>query len=107
MVFEYNISVLAEEIRGLWMSSNGIIMHSISPVQLMRRQYLQLLDPEQLTLPSKDLLRLPKTQAMIYDCMFDSSQSKHPPPDRYRYRVLKRLVKALEESILDPEEDVC
>lgn len=83
------------------------MMHNISSVQLMRRQYLQLLDPEQLTLPSKDLLRLPKTQAMIYDGMLDSSKLNYPPPDRYRYRVLKRLVKALEESILDPEEDVC
>lgn len=82
-------------------------MHNIEPVELLRRQYLQLIDMEQLTLPPKDLLRLPETQARIYNCMFNESQIVYPPPDRYISRVLKRLVNALEEAIVDPEEDVC
>lgn len=81
-------------------------MHSIEPVELLRRQYFQLIDIEQLTLPSKDLLRLPETQARIYNCLFNESNIVYPPPDRYRIRVLKRLVNALEEAIVDPEEDV-
>jgi len=82
-------------------------MHNIEPVELLRRQYLQLLDPEQLTLPSMELLRLPETQARIYDGMFDESKIAYPPPARYIFRVLKRLVTALEEAIVNPEEDVC
>ncbi len=82
-------------------------MYKIEPVELLRRQYLQLMDPEQLTLPSKDLLRLPETQARMYSDMFNESKIFYPLPVRYRFRVLKRLVNALEDAIVDPEEDVC
>lgn len=81
-------------------------MNIIAPVELLKRQYLQLVDPEDLTLPSKQLLRLPDTQAQIYNDLFDESRINHAPPERYRFRVLKRLVKALEDAIEDPEEDV-
>lgn len=76
------------------------------PVELLKRQYLQLIDPEQLELPCKELLRLPVTQARIFDEMFDESALVYSPPERYRFRVMKRLVNALEEAIEDPEEDV-
>lgn len=81
-------------------------MPQIDPVELLRRQYLQLLDPEQLRMPSMDLLRLSQTQADVYNGMFNESRVAFPPPDRYRFRVLKRLVKALEDAVVDPEEDV-
>lgn len=81
-------------------------MDIIAPVKLLKRQYLQLLEPEALTLPYKELLRLPGTQAEIYTDMLDESKIKYAPPERYRFRVLKRLVKALEDAIEEPEEDV-
>ena len=81
-------------------------MDIIAPVEILKRQYLQLYEPEELTLPRKQLLRLADTQAQIYNHMFDESRIIYAPPERYRFRVLKRLVKALEEAIEDPEEDV-
>ena len=81
-------------------------MSIIAPVELLKRQYLQLTDPEELTLPRKEILRLPDIQAQIYNDMFDESNIVYAPPERYRFRVLKRLVKALEDAIEDPEEDV-
>lgn len=80
--------------------------NSISPVDFLRRQYLQLTDPEELALPRKEILKLPDTQAQIYHDIFDESKHTHLPPERYRYRVLKRLVGAIEDAIQDPEEDV-
>ena len=68
---------------------------------------MQLTDPAELTLPSNDLLRLPDIQAQIYGSMFDESSMIYAPPERYRFRVLRRLVKALEKAIKDPQEDVC
>lgn len=83
------------------------MMTSIQPLELFRRQFFQLIDPEQLTLPSNALLRLPKIQAQIYDGMFNELEIAYPTPERYRFRVLKRLVNALEQAIVDPDEDVC
>ena len=82
------------------------MMNIIAPVELFKRQYLQLTDPEELTLPRKEILRLPDIQAQIYNDVFDESNIVYAPPERYRFRVLKRLVKALEDAIEDPEEDV-
>ena len=81
-------------------------MEELDPVELLRRQYFQCLAPESLTLPNVEVLILPKTQNRIYSCMFDESVLKFPPPVRYRFRVLKKIVAALEAAIKDPEEDV-
>ena len=83
-----------------------IAMERIEPVELLRRQYLQLIDPDQLTLPSKGLLRVPKIQANIYHSMFEQSKLPFTPPERYKLRVLKRIVNALEDAVVDPEVDV-
>lgn len=74
--------------------------------ELLRRQYLQLVDPNELAIPSIESLRLPDLQARIYDSMFNEANLPFSPPDRYRFRVLKRLVTAIEQAIVDPEEDV-
>ena len=81
-------------------------MEGLAPVELLRRQYLQCLDPNSLTLPKPELLRLPETQSRIYSSMFDEKRLQFAPPERYRFRVLKRVVGALEEAIEDPDEDV-
>lgn len=81
-------------------------MNIIAPVELLKRQYLQLVESEELTLPPKQLLRLPDTQAQIYNDVLTKYDTTWGPPERYKFRVLKRLVKALEDAIEDPEEDV-
>ena len=75
-------------------------------VELLKRQYLQLLEPDQLTLPPAVLLRRPEVQADMYETMFRKGCLPYPPPDRYRLRVLKTIVKRLEESVVEPDEDV-
>ncbi|KAF6226245.1 hypothetical protein HO133_009111 [Letharia lupina] len=80
-------------------------MDDIAPVELLKRQYLQLIDPEELTLPLREFLILPETQSQIYNGLFDESRITYAPPERYRFRVLKRVVKALEDAVEDPEED--
>ena len=81
-------------------------MNTVAPVELLKRQYLQLTRPEELAIPRKELLRLPDIQAQIYNNMFNEANITYGPPERYRFRVLKRLVQALEDAIEDPEEDV-
>ncbi|MCJ1466534.1 hypothetical protein MMC07_005154 [Pseudocyphellaria aurata] len=74
-------------------------------MELLRRQYLQLIDPEQLQLPAKEILRLPEAQAKIFDDFFNDKFHSFLPPKRYKYRVLKKIVDTVEMSIVDPEED--
>ena len=81
-------------------------MNTVAPVELLKRQYLQLTKPEELAFPRKELLRLPDIQAQIYNNMFNENNITYAPPERYRFRVLKRLLQALEGAIEDPEEDV-
>lgn len=75
-------------------------------VELLRRQYLQLIDPERLKLPPPEVLRSPDVQKQIHEAMFDDAAIDLGLSLRYRLRVLKRLIRAIEDSIQDPEEDV-
>ena len=81
-------------------------MDTIETVELLKRQYFQLIDPDQLALPAQELLRLPDIQTQIFHDLFDECVTAYTPPERYKTRVLKRLVSALEQAIVDPEEDV-
>lgn len=73
---------------------------------LFRRQYLQLFEPDFLAWPPKQLLRDADVQAWLYANLFNSNKNPRLPPGRYQLRVLKPLVKKIEQSIEDPEEDV-
>lgn len=75
-------------------------------VELLRRQYLQLLDLDELAIPSADILRRPEVQEQMYNTMFKTEDVKFPVPPRYQLRVLKKLLKDIENAIEDPEEDV-
>lgn len=75
-------------------------------ILLFRRQYLQLFEPDFLAWPPKQLLRDPDIQEWIHHNLFDSDQITYLPPERYQYRVLKRLLAKIEQAIEDPEEDV-
>ncbi|TVY12745.1 Protein-lysine N-methyltransferase [Lachnellula arida] len=74
-------------------------------VQLNRfcRQYLQL--QLELDYPAEEYLRKDVFQEAIYCTVFDESVIEHPPPPRYQLKVLKELVKRIEQSIQDWEED--
>ena len=75
-------------------------------IEILLRQYLQIQDPENLSIPSWEVLKLPDVQARIYENMFNKDHLPHAIPSRYTFRVLKRLVNAIEQAIDDPEEDV-
>jgi hypothetical protein len=75
-------------------------------LQVLQRQFFQLVDPHQLRWPDSSILKKPDTQAWMYAHMFDASSIKSPPPDRYQLRVLKLLISKLERAIENPEEDV-
>ncbi|KAI9788232.1 MAG: hypothetical protein M1835_002384 [Candelina submexicana] len=72
---------------------------------LLRRQYLQLMSPELLAMPPPGALRNPRFQAQIYENLYKPGSLPHDIPGRYKLRVLKELIKRIEGSIVDPEED--
>lgn len=71
-----------------------------------RRQYFQLFEPDFLTWPPKSLLRDAGVQQWLYKQCFDTDANQYLPSDRYRLRVLKPLLRKVEQAIEDPEEDV-
>ena|ERR1700761_6070493 len=73
---------------------------------LFRRQYLQLFEPDFLAWPPKQLLRDPNAQLWMYNNLFNNENNPHLPSERYQFRVLKSLVAKIEQSILDPDQDV-
>jgi hypothetical protein len=75
-------------------------------IRLFRRQYLQLLDTQTLTWPSPETLRSSHAQEWIYENLFQTDVSHFLPPERYRLRILKLLMSKVEQSIVDPDEDV-
>ena len=75
-------------------------------VELLRRQYLQLIDPNDLAIPSSEALRSPDLQGTLYNTMFNRINLPFSPLVRYQFRVLKKVVNAIEQAIADPEEDV-
>ncbi|KAK0248136.1 hypothetical protein LTS09_016720 [Friedmanniomyces endolithicus] len=72
---------------------------------LFRRQYLQLVEPDFLTWPPRQLLRDPDVQTWLYHRLFDPERNDRLPPERYQLRVVKPLLAKVEAAIEDPEED--
>lgn len=75
-------------------------------LHVLEAQYFQLVEPQFLSTPRNDVLVKPEVQEAIYQNMFNESTVWPLPPASYRSRVLKSLLFRIEESILDPEEDV-
>lgn len=76
-------------------------------IDRLRRQFFQLVDPKELAALPMETLKLPGVQAEIYATMFNEGTCSFPSPDkRYKWRVLKKIVNLLEQSVIDPEEDV-
>ncbi|KAF2742880.1 hypothetical protein M011DRAFT_255117 [Sporormia fimetaria CBS 119925] len=74
-------------------------------LEILRRQYFQLVDPAQLRWADIQTLKSPDVQAWIYSHFFNPDHVTYAPPERYQLRVLKQLVGKLEAAITDPEED--
>ena len=81
-------------------------MDAAQQIELYRRQYFQLVDPQHLTLPHLDVLRLPQVQEDIHSKMFSDKSVQFLPPPRFRFRVLKALIDVLHDGFQDPEEHV-
>jgi len=71
-----------------------------------RAQYLQILDLDRLSWPPPATLRKADAQLWIFRNLFDRTQQQYLPNDRYQVRVLKRLIRQIEDAIADPDEDV-
>jgi hypothetical protein len=84
----------------------SIAPDKLAQLRILQRQYLQLVDPSQLRWPDAQVLKSYEVQSWMFLHMFDESNVKSPPPERYRLRVPKLLISKLERSIVDPEEDV-
>ncbi|TKX22800.1 hypothetical protein C1H76_4834 [Elsinoe australis] len=74
-------------------------------VRVFSRQVLQLVLEKDLKWPAAEHLRQPQNQQYVYNRCFNSSGRRALGPSRYRYGVLRNLIKKIEASILDPEED--
>jgi protein-lysine N-methyltransferase EEF2KMT len=76
-------------------------------LQVFNRQYLQYVPTEDLRWPDGSILRSIYAQKWLFDNAFDTNGAiKYFPPERYQFRVLKKLVELIQGSIKDPEEDV-
>lgn len=69
-----------------------------------KRQYLQL----QVTIkyPERQYLKHEIFQNELYAQIFSHDALQYHPPQRYQLRVLKELMKRIEDSITDWEEEV-
>lgn len=74
-------------------------------IHTLSKQYFQLVDVPQLSIPPNNVLIQPAVQEALYEHMFNESLTPLPPTT-YRSRVLKLLLARIEEGITDPEEDV-
>lgn len=75
-------------------------------IRVLVAQYFQLVDPQNLSIPPGSILVQPQVQAALYERMFEETLTPLPPAT-YRTRVLKLILARIEESLTDPEEDVC
>lgn len=79
----------------------------IDSIDKLAAQYFQLVELQNLALPPGPVLIQPAVQTALYERMFNENTVFPIPPDSYRSRVLKQILSRIEESITNPEEDVC
>ncbi|KAI0843259.1 putative methyltransferase-domain-containing protein [Hypoxylon sp. FL0890] len=65
---------------------------------LLRRQYMQLFEPDFLAWPPPKFLKGIDVQKWLYRYMFDPSRNPRLPPEGYQMRVLKRLIDKIETA---------
>ncbi|KAL3472452.1 putative methyltransferase-domain-containing protein [Aspergillus californicus] len=74
-------------------------------IAFLTAQYLQQVEPRNLSLPDGPALVSPAIQTAIYKNMFNEDTAWPLPPAAYQTRVLKTIISRIEQSISDPEED--
>ncbi|KAI1472121.1 putative methyltransferase-domain-containing protein [Daldinia caldariorum] len=80
--------------------------HDVDPqLLLLRRQYIQLFEPDFLAWPPAKFLKDADVQKWLYKHLFDPSRNQILPPEGYQLRVLKKLVTKLEKETENGEED--
>ncbi len=79
---------------------------TLSQLNILKRQYFQLVEPSHLRWPNEAILKLPQVQSWLYQNLFDADRIASPPLELYQFRVLKVLISRLEKLIEDPDEDV-
>ncbi|KAI2601817.1 putative methyltransferase-domain-containing protein [Hypoxylon sp. NC1633] len=72
---------------------------------LLRRQYMQVFEPDFLAWPPLKVLKNVDVQRWLYRHLFDTSRSCRLPPETYQMCVLKRLVAKIRKVIEDSEHD--
>lgn len=82
-------------------------MSDIDPqLHLLRRQYLQLFEPDFLAWPPSKFLKGPDVQKWLYKNLFDPTRNSRLPPEKYQMRILKQLVDKIEKATEDLDKDV-
>lgn len=74
-------------------------------IGVFMRQYLQMIDPAELTYPPGQLIKSVDVQSFLVDHMFDRRRWRLPPA-RYSFRVMKKLISIITVAISNPEQDV-
>ncbi|KAI1084334.1 putative methyltransferase-domain-containing protein [Whalleya microplaca] len=73
---------------------------------LLRRQYMQLFEPDFIAWPPPQLLKNTDVQRWLYKHLFDVSRYPKLPPARYQMRVLKQLIAKIEKAVQNPEDEI-
>ncbi|KAI0142616.1 putative methyltransferase-domain-containing protein [Hypoxylon sp. NC0597] len=73
---------------------------------LLRRQYMQLFEPDFLAWPPPKFLKGKDVQKWLYRYMFDQSRNPRLPPEGYQMHVLKQLISKIEKVAGNPEDEV-
>lgn len=97
-------ALISCDIKFITMCNSATMTDSIDK---LAAQYFQLVELQNLALPPGPVLIQPAVQAALYERMFNENAVFPIPPDSYRSRVLKQILSRIEESITNPEEDVC
>ena len=73
---------------------------------LLRRQYLQLFEPDFLAWPPAKFLNNADVQTWLYKHLFDPNRNPRLPPEKYQVEVLKHLIARVENTNKVPDENV-
>jgi hypothetical protein len=84
---------------------SDLSLHCQRQLNLFRRQYFQL--QVAIRYPDPQCLRQEIFQQLLHAELFDEGTAEYQPPHRYQIRVLKELIRRIEESITDWQEEVC
>jgi hypothetical protein len=84
---------------------SNLSLHCRHQLNLFRRQYLQL--QIDITYPDAECLRKDTLQQALLQEVFSDNAIIYQPPQRYQLRILKELIRRIEASITNWEEEVC